>query len=114
MGFMPLQDHDDEYIWAGSIFRFAAQTPFEDFVDFMLFFDSNFESSFAFVCTTGTKAGNYEGWLPKAALAKGQVRAIDRDWLILNWTEWVYPHTSVSDVYVIAHYPEPKFPSLGS
>jgi hypothetical protein len=107
MNFVKLIEVEGDEIWAGTVLRFPAQVPFEDMVDFMLFFDVHVESGFSLVCTTGSKAGNLEAQLPKAALASGNVRAIDRRWLIENWQEWIYPDTSVDQVQMLAHYPDP-------
>jgi len=99
-----LVDHEYENLWSGTVFRFPAMQPFESRVDFMLIDDHSSESGFSLICTTGRKAGSREGWLPKEALASGKVSAISRDWLIENWQEWVYKHTSVSDVLLVQHY----------
>lgn len=107
MNFVKLCKASDENIWAGTIFRFPAHLPFEPIVDFMLYFDVHSESGFSLVCTSGGKAGNYEGWLPKTALASGNVKAVSRNWLIKNWQDWIYPHTSIDDILMLAHYPEP-------
>ncbi|MEZ5986119.1 MAG: Imm45 family immunity protein [Hyphomonas sp.] len=107
MTFVKLIEAERDEIWAGTVLRFPAQAPFEDSADFMLFFDVHAESGFSLVCTTGSKAGNLEARLPKAALASGKVRAIDRRWLIENWQAWIYPDTSVDQVQILAHYPDP-------
>lgn len=104
MTFVKLIEVEVDEIWAGAVLRFPAQMPFEDTVDFMLFFDVHAESGFSLVCTTGSKAGNLEVQLPKAALASGNVRAINRHWLIENWQEWVYADASADEVQILAHY----------
>ncbi len=101
-----LETFEEENLWSGTVFRFPAKYPFESQVDFMLFMDSSSESGFSLICTTGQKAGNKEGWLPKEALSSGKTIAISRGWLVKNWQEWVYKETPVSEVLVVSNYPE--------
>lgn len=104
MEWKKLVELEDENLWRGTVFRFPAVYPFESVVDFMLFLDSASESGFSLVCTTGYKSGHHEGGLPLEARAKGKVQAISKIWLIENWTNWVYPETSVSEVQVSEGY----------
>lgn len=104
-----LIDSADENIWAGTVFRFPAQFPFEDVVDFMLIFDTHSESGFSLVCSSGSEAGNLEYRFPKSACAEGNVRAISKTWLIENWLNHVYADTHVKDIYILVHYPVPEF-----
>ena len=97
---------DEEYIGRGTIFRFPAVYPFDSVVDFMLFLDPYSDSGFSLVCVTGYKSGHHEGMLPEEALAEGEVIAISKNWLIENWTKWVYPETQPSEVRVASAYPQ--------
>lgn len=101
----PLQEHEDENLWRGCVFRFPARHPFEDVVDFMLVADAGSDSGFSLICATGYKAGHRECQLPREALASGQVQAISKRWLLANWQLWVYPETDASKVLVCSGYP---------
>lgn len=101
-----LLEFDEENLWRGTVFRFPATYPFESVVDFMLFVDPYSDSSFSLVCVTGTSAGHHEASLPEEALAKGEVSAISKKWLIENWTKSVYSETQVSEVRVASSYPQ--------
>lgn len=101
-----LIEFEEEYIGRGAIFRFPAVYPFESVVDFMLFLDPHSDSHFSLVCVTGCKAGHHEGMLPEEALAEGEVVAISKNWLVKNWTKWVYPETQASEVRVAFSYPQ--------
>jgi len=46
MTWMKLIDYPDDYVCAGSVFRFPAHYLFEPLVDFMLYFDASSESGF--------------------------------------------------------------------
>ena len=106
MEWTKLTELKEENLWRGTVFRFPAFYPFEPVVDFMLFLDSKSESGFSLVCTTGYKAGHFEGSLPKEALSTGKVHAINKNWLLENWSKWIYPETPVSEVKVISNYPQ--------
>ena len=103
-----LIDASEDSLWRGTVLRFPASYPFEDTVDFMLLDDFNSESGFSLVCTSGYKAGLFEGRLPNEAKAQGKVSAISVKWLIRNWNKWVFPVNDIKDIYFIKNYPEPE------
>lgn len=90
------------------VLRFPAIAPYEEWVDFMLVVLPTQVN--AFLVTTGHKAGLVPQVLPPDA---GPVGAVDRDWLLANWAEWVFPPTAVDRVYVLAGY-ESVMPQPGT
>ena len=103
-----LIDAPEDELWRGTVLRFSASYPFEDIVDFMLINDSESDSEFSLVCTTGYKAGLIEAKLPNVARAPGKVQAISAKWLVQNWKEWVFLENEVKDIYFIENYPTPE------
>lgn len=83
-------------IYSGMVLRFPAILPYEDWVDFMLIVLPN--QSNALLVATGYKAGLVAQVLPTEAGPTGAIRC---DWLIENWSKWVFPPTSVEQVYVL-------------
>jgi len=101
-----LLELNEEELWRGAVFRFPAIYPFESVVDFMLFDNPYSDSGFSLICTTGCKSGLLKSNLSEEALAKGDVKAISKSWLIENWTKWVYSETKVSEVRIASAYPQ--------
>lgn len=89
-------------LYSGTVFRFPAGMPYEDWVDFMLVVLPQQEN--ALLVTTGYKAGLIPPVLPPEA---GPVGGLSRDWLLANWREWVFTATRVEDVLVSDGYPTP-------
>jgi hypothetical protein len=102
-----LTDWPEARIYSGMVLRFPAIAPYEDWVDFMLVVLPSQVN--ALLVTTGYKAGLIPQILPPEA---GPTGALDRDWLLANWSKWVFPSTPVDRVYVVRGYsslaPEPE------
>lgn len=94
-----LTDWPDLKLYSGTVLRFPAVTPYEDWVDFMLVVLPS--QTNALLVTTGYKAGLIPQQLPPEA---GPTGAVSRDWLVQNWSKWVFPPTPVTKVMVIEGY----------
>jgi hypothetical protein len=97
-----LTDWPEAQIYSGTVLRFPAIAPYEDWVDFMLVVLPTQEN--ALLVATGYKAGLVPQVLPPEA---GPTGALDRDWLIANWSKWVFPPTPAQRVLVFRGYPSP-------
>jgi len=86
-------------LYSGTVFRFPAVAPYEDWVDFMLVVLP--AQTNALLVTTGYKAGLIPQQLP---LEAGPSGAVSRDWLVANWSKWIFPPTPVHKVMVIKGY----------
>lgn len=86
-------------LYSGTVFRFPAVAPYEDWVDFMLVVLP--AQTNALLVTTGYKAGLIPQQLPPEA---GPTGAVGRDWLVANWNKWIFPPTPVHKVTVIEGY----------
>lgn len=94
-----LIDWPDSMLYSGTVFRFPAVAPYEDWVDFMLVVLP--AQTNALLVTTGYKAGLIPQQLP---LESGPSGAVSRDWLVANWSKWIFPPTPVHKVMVIKGY----------
>ena len=83
-------------IYSGMAFRFPAIMPYENWVDFILVVLPT--QTNALLVLTGHKAGLVAQVLPPEA---GPTGAIGRDWLLENWSKWVFPATPVERVWVL-------------
>lgn len=100
--FRKLQDLDDDSLWPGAVFRVRGEWPYEEVVDFMLFRNTVEANPFGLIVTSGFKAGSILVLLPGDCCA-GE-GGISRDWIVDNWSRWVYPQCDVADVYVADGY----------
>lgn len=110
MNWMKLSETKCISMFAGSIFRFPAKYPYEDFVDYMLVLDNSIANPhLKLVVTTGYKSGsvNIICVFPKEAYVGGAI-AISSEWLKRNWSEWIYPDCEVEDVYISTGYDAPS------
>ncbi|WP_429951862.1 Imm45 family immunity protein [Comamonas sediminis] len=105
-------------IFRGTVFRcLKAVWPYENVVDFMVVIYPESPCGFALIVTTGYKAGHILVQLPAAAKA-ADMQALSTDWIIANWTNWIYPDCPLQLVQVIESYPsqiriEDATPSIG-
>jgi Immunity protein 45 len=93
---------EQENIFRGAVFCFPAEHPFESIVHFMLIEETEADSGFKFICSTGYHSGQTEVFLPVEA--KGTNGGINRKWLQDNWNNWVYQNASVEAVKYIENY----------
>lgn len=96
-------------LWSGTVFRFSANWPYDDFVDLMLVSDQAMDGRVLRLLTvTGRKAGlmNTLVRFPSEAYVVDAV-AICSDWLKSNWCQWVYDECGIDDVYVSKGYAAP-------
>ena len=87
----------------GTLFRTPAQSPFEDWVDFMLMDDWQSPSSFSLWVCSGRQAGNPLVRIPREATDPTS-NAVQKSWLIENWQQWVYADAKPEQVYVHPPY----------
>lgn len=85
----------------GKIIRCHA--PNEDRLDFMAIeLNQKDEQCYALLNLTGYKAGLIYALLPKDSQPSNEEGyAIDKDWLISNWSKWGYFDCPIENVYVI-------------
>lgn len=103
MNWVKLQNYNHSIISRGAIFRTKANYPYEGSVDFMLI-ETDTESGFSILVTTGQKSGIILVNLPKECLdPTGKYAAISKDWIIDNWNTWIY-ESNVSEVMFSEHY----------
>lgn len=95
----------------GCVFRFAAQWPYESVVDLLLVSMPDDFSQFGLVVATGHKAGLLLVRLPKECESAQSV-GVRHEWLVSNWSTWVYPECDVADVWLVRRYPVPVLPNL--
>jgi len=95
----------------GCVFRFEGQWPHEACVDLMLVSMPDDFSQFGLVVTTGHKAGLLLVRLPRECESVHSV-GVRHEWLVSNWSTWVYPECDVADVWLLRRYPVPVLPNL--
>ncbi|WP_111886117.1 MULTISPECIES: Imm45 family immunity protein [unclassified Acinetobacter] len=92
MKWSKLIDFDEQFLQRGYLLKFKAHYPFEDEVIMMLA-EAPDKDGLALITISGYKAGiNCYQKLP--------VSEITKDWLISNWTKWVWPESKLEDVFV--------------
>ncbi|MDR9835623.1 Imm45 family immunity protein [Herbaspirillum huttiense] len=92
-----------EAISNGAIFRAEAEWPYEEKVDFMLVDLPVAERNYAILVATGLKAGLVLVRLPEDASYE-HGRGISRQWLVQNWSKWIYPECPVEKVMYLPRY----------
>lgn len=97
-----LIDLEESSLFRGSVFRFPARHPYEEFVDFMLFDTHSEQRRYGLMVTSGYKAGIMLVHLP--ADCESLDGGVDRNWVISNWKTWIYPECDVTDVLVFYGY----------
>ncbi|WP_151260377.1 Imm45 family immunity protein [Pantoea ananatis] len=97
---MKLIDYKNKSISRGTVFRLPAVWPYEEWVDFMVI--DLFETH-GLVVSSGHKAGLILISLPiESASTEG--RALSTEWIITNWSKWIYPECNVEDVHILDEY----------
>jgi hypothetical protein len=98
-----LLEHEDDYVQRGALLTFPAGHPFEGQVVVMVCEHraGGAEFPFCLVTITGYKAGiNPMQALPaESKLPSGGI-GLSRDWLIRNWTKWVWPEGDAGSVLI--------------
>lgn len=92
MNWSKLIDFKEQYLQRGYLLKFKAHYPFEDQVIMMLTEAPN-KDGLCLITISGHKAGiNCYQKLP--------VSEVTTDWLIRNWTTWIWPESTLDDVFV--------------
>ena len=106
MKWIKLTNSDAEWFSHGTVFRLPGKYPYADLVDFMVFEPSEPDRGQGLMVSSGYKAGLILVLLPKESSIKEaqSYRSIEKNWLIANWSRWVYPECDVSEVYVSEGY----------
>lgn len=94
-----LVDLDSGVLERGGILRLPAKYPYEACVEFMIFETQKDETPYGLIISSGYKAGLILVYLPEESCASGG--GIKRQWIIDNWSLWIYPDCSVEMVYYI-------------
>jgi len=85
----------------GTLIAFSASYPFEERVVMMLSEHRMGSESFDLLTITGYKAGvNPYVVLPDECLLSSDVRLVSVEWLVTNWTRWVWPEGDPNNVWV--------------
>lgn len=103
---LKLIEYKVDVIKHGDVLSMPGKWPYESYVDFMVFYQPEEERPFGLIVSSGYKAGLILVKLPNECLSPCK-QGIDRNWLIKNWANWIYPECSVNDVYV-THYQSAK------
>jgi len=109
MQWCKLLDYGEEYIPRGAVFRIKGSGSHEEVVDLLAYDPAQKERGLGLLVSSGYKSGLILVVLPKESSGVGR-GAILKNWLIENWSHWVYPECDVSDVYLIENYPVPTHP----
>ncbi|KEQ11754.1 hypothetical protein GZ78_28635 [Endozoicomonas numazuensis] len=103
---MKLVDCNMDWFPHGTVFRLPGKYPYENLVDFMVYDPAITDRGQGLMVSSGYKAGLILVLLPKESSTKGDLyrHSIEKNWLIKNWSQWVYPECPVSEVYVSEGY----------
>ncbi|EKO3629269.1 Imm45 family immunity protein [Vibrio metschnikovii] len=104
---MKLVEYRSDSVSRGTVFRFPAMWPYENYLDLLVVSMPDDDSEYGLVISTGHKAGLILVRLPKES-EHGDKRAIKTKWLLDNWSKWIYPECDVDNVFILEHYPSPK------
>lgn len=97
-----LVELEAEAFQRGNILRVRGKYPYEKYVDFMLFETLVKDRPYGLIVTSGYKAGSILIHLPKESTCLSG--GVNKEWMLSNWDNWIYPDCDVSDVYVIDGY----------
>jgi hypothetical protein len=98
-----LIDSDKQNLCHGNILRLPGMWPYEKLVDFMVFDTQDDEQPNGLIITTGHKAGLILLLLPPESCAVG-TKMLDKQWVINNWSKWIYPECKIEDVHLLENY----------
>jgi hypothetical protein len=98
---MKLIDSKNNCIARGEILRVKGKYPYEELVDFMVFETMEKNTPYGLMVTSGYKAGLILVYLPEVSNVSG---GLDKNWVVSNWKQWIYPDCDVSEVCLIDGY----------
>ena len=94
-----LAEMEKEAFGRGWIFRCnKAEYPYENKVEFMVREDADSPSGFSLIVISGCKAGLTLVRLPQESFMPDL--GIGKEWLVNNWTKWIYPECPVEEVEI--------------
>lgn len=96
-----LIDCTNDAFQRGSVFRVPGKYPYEETVDFMVFEALEEDRRFGLI-TTGYKAGLTLVRLPVES--NHGTYGLSKEWVIANWTKWIYLECDVSQVVMFEGY----------
>lgn len=99
---MRLVDFEGESFSRGAVFRVRGKYPYEKSVDFMIFDTQLEDRPYGLIVTSGYKAGLILIYLPEESYSADG--GIDKEWVISNWEEWIYPDCNIFDVHFVEGY----------
>ncbi|TDB42104.1 Imm45 family immunity protein [Photorhabdus luminescens] len=100
---MKLIDRIEKYISRGTVFRLPATWPYEEQVDFMVFETQDDVRPYGLIVSSGYKAGLFLVKLPIESISD-EGHGLNTEWVIKNWSKWIYPECDVKDVCLIERY----------
>ena len=104
MKWIKLIETEAPRFYRGMVFRLPGKYPYEVWVDFMIYIPPiTQETGLGLMVISGYKRGNTLVILPHESTVEGH-KCIEKNWLIKNWENWVYPDCDVSEVYISEGY----------
>ncbi|WP_212813396.1 Imm45 family immunity protein [Erwinia rhapontici] len=100
---MRLIDYKKICIARGTVFRLPATWPYEEWVDFMLFETQDDERPYGLIVSSGFKVGLFLVKLPIESISD-EGYGLNTEWVINNWSNWIYPECNVEDVHILKEY----------
>lgn len=98
---LKLIDSNNDCISRGEILRAKGKYPYEELVDFMVFETMGKNTPYGLIVTSGYKAGLILICLPEISNISG---GLNKNWVVSNWNQWIYPDCDVSEVFLISGY----------
>jgi Immunity protein 45 len=94
----------------GTRFRFPADYPYEEVVEFLLFDTPYSPSGHGLLVISGYKAGLINLLLPEESKSQGNFHSISTGWMKKNFRKWVWD-VSTKKVFVsLSQAPVPRLP----
>jgi hypothetical protein len=94
-----LIEYAEPAISRGQIFRLPASWPYEPIVDFMVVDIPDEKRGHSIIVASGNKSGLVLVCLPVESGTPGS-HGISKEWIIANWSKWIYPECPVEAVYL--------------
>ena len=69
----------------------------------MLFETQELDRPYGLIVSSGYKAGLFLVKLPAESISD-EGHGLSTEWVIANWSTWIYPECNVEDVYILDEY----------
>ena len=103
MDWVKLIDCKGKSFFRGTVFRLPGKHPYEEWVDFIAYDPFIDNKGLALMVSSGYKGGLPLVVLPNESKIPGE-HSIAREWLVKNWSYWIYPDCDVSEIYISKGY----------